>query len=70
MQRLLSYNDLKTLGIPYSKSHLYYLMNHAKFPRPIKLTANTVAWAREDIEEWINKKIELSKKAPLPGNHI
>jgi prophage regulatory protein len=58
MQQLLSYNDLKAFGIPYSKSHLYYLMNRDEFPRPVKLSANTVAWDRDDVQMWIDEKIK------------
>lgn len=54
---LVRYPDLKPLGIPFSKSHIYHLMQLEEFPRPIRLTANTVAWLREEVEDWINKKI-------------
>ena len=63
MSQLLSYKDLKTFGVRYSKSHLYYLMSNNKFPRPAKLSANTVAWIREDIENWINEKIKVHRIA-------
>jgi len=62
MKPLLAYADLKPAGIPYSKSHLYYLMNRNEFPRPIKLSINTIAWVREDIENWINEKIKAHRQ--------
>lgn len=59
LSKLLSFNELKTLGVKYSKSHLYYLMSRGLFPKPLNLSANTVAWIREDIENWVNEKIAL-----------
>lgn len=57
MNRLLSFKELKEFGIPYSKSHLYFLMNKDQFPKPLKLSTNTVAWIKEDIQNWIENKI-------------
>lgn len=66
MLQLLSYNDLKNFGIRYSKSHLYYLMNRNEFPRPVKLSANTIAWDRDDIQIWIDEKIKAHR---ISENH-
>lgn len=61
MLQLLRYHELKSFGVPFSKSHIYFLMSRNVFPRPIKLSANTVAWVREDIENWISEKITASR---------
>lgn len=37
-----------------SKSTIYRLMNEGKFPRPVKLSKNRVAWRSYDIENWLS----------------
>jgi prophage regulatory protein len=55
---LLSIDDLKPLkGIPYSKPHLWRLIRTGKFPRPIRLGENRIAFPESDIDNWIKSKI-------------
>ena len=35
-QELLGYDDLKLLGVPYSKVHIWRLIRAGKFPAPVK----------------------------------
>ena len=35
------------------RSTIYRLMNHGRFPKPIQLGPNAVAWRVEDLEEWL-----------------
>ena len=51
---LLSREDLKALGIPYSKSQLYRRMKEGSFPRAVKLGGSRIAWRRDKIVAWIN----------------
>jgi prophage regulatory protein len=51
---LLSREDLKALGIPYSKSQLYRRMKEGSFPRAVKLGGSRIAWRRDDVIEWID----------------
>lgn len=59
--KLLYYRDLKGLGIPFSRSHLYVLMRDNKFPQAMKLTENKIAWLREEIDTWIQDKIDAHR---------
>lgn len=58
LPKFLEYHELKSLGVPYSKSHLYHLMKEDKFPSPINLSDNTVRWLQTDIEKWIKEKVK------------
>jgi len=39
--------------LPVSKATLWQWVRDGKFPRPIKLGANTTAWKVEDVREFI-----------------
>ena len=51
MTRLLSYNDLRARGIPYSKVHLWRLERDGKFPKRIKIGAKFHGWKESEIDE-------------------
>jgi prophage regulatory protein len=56
MQRFLRRTDVQQIcGLPTST--LYDLMDKGEFPKPIKLSARTVAWLEADIIEWQDRKI-------------
>ena len=57
--KVLSLRDLKRVkGISYSRPHLYRLVNAAKFPRPIKLGENCIAFVEREVDEWLQGKID------------
>ncbi|MFA6700562.1 MAG: AlpA family transcriptional regulator [Thiomicrospira sp.] len=41
-----------------SKSQIYRLSNMGEFPKPTRLTAQSVAWVKQEVEQWINDKIQ------------
>ena len=53
MTKLMDYQDLRAVGIKYSRPHLWRLYTTNKFPKPIKLSASRNAWRAEDIEAWV-----------------
>ena len=55
--RLLSFDDLPSKGVPYSRPHLYRLIKMGKFPRPVKLGENRVAFVEAEIDSYIESKI-------------
>ena len=63
--RVLHYPELKELGVRYSKSHLYKLIKDGNFPKSMRLTDNIVVWLREDIEAWIQSKIDAHRAKQL-----
>lgn len=41
-----------------SKSQVYRLANMGEFPKPTRLTAQSVAWVREEVQQWISDKVQ------------
>lgn len=66
--RLLAYKDLKDFGLRYSRSHVYRLMRAGTFPKPIHLSEGAIAWLKEEIEAWIQERIDASRNQPHQGN--
>lgn len=56
-----SRQDLKTLGIWLSNTQLLRLEAAGRFPRRVRLSASSVCWPGEEIDEWIKKKKEERK---------
>jgi predicted DNA-binding transcriptional regulator AlpA len=52
-KELLAFADLRLLGISYSRAHIYRLIKAGKFPRPVRLGDNRIAFAREKIAAYI-----------------
>ncbi len=55
--RILSYDDLKSRGISYSKVHLWRLEKASKFPRRVPLTDNRHGWLEAEIDQWLAERI-------------
>jgi predicted DNA-binding transcriptional regulator AlpA len=54
---LLSRDDLRALGITYSRQHLHRLMAEGRFPRPVALGGPELyarkAWRAVDVARWL-----------------
>lgn len=51
---VLMFDQLKPiLGIPFSISKLKSMGSEGKFPKPIRIGSNRLAWVRAEIEQWI-----------------
>lgn len=42
----------------FSKPHIYTLIRQGKFPKPVKLSANTSVWLESEINEWLEARIQ------------
>ncbi len=49
--------------VPYSRSEIYRLVGLRQFPQPIKIGARSVAWLADDIEAWIESRIQAPGSA-------
>jgi prophage regulatory protein len=38
-------------------------MSKGEFPRPVRLTANSVGWLESDLEQWLEQRIAASQQA-------
>ena len=46
----------------YKKAWIYKLISQGRFPKPIHLGVRAVAFIESEIDDWIGKLIEASKK--------
>ena len=56
-RRLLDGEDLRALGIRYSRMHLRRLILAGQFPAPISLGENRRAWVADEVHAWIDGRI-------------
>jgi prophage regulatory protein len=56
-QRVLSYADLKTRGIRFSRQWIVKLIASGRFPKPIKLGQASVGFLEHEINGWIDDRI-------------
>ncbi|WP_354691786.1 AlpA family transcriptional regulator [Phytobacter sp. RSE-02] len=47
---------------PISKAWLYKLISQGKFPKPIKIGSRAIAFVESEVDDWINQRIEESRK--------
>ena len=43
--------------IPYSQNHLRRLEAKGSFPKRVRIGANRVAWVRQEIDSWIEARL-------------
>jgi len=55
-RRLLTFADLKELGIPWSRVHVGRLEAAGKFPQHIDLGENSIAWFEDEIDDFLEAK--------------
>lgn len=46
----------------HSKAWLYRLMSQGKFPSSVKIGSRAIAFVEREIDDWINQRIEESRK--------
>jgi predicted DNA-binding transcriptional regulator AlpA len=56
--KLLSYNDLVSLGIVNNRAQLSRLQKNIGFPEGFLLSANSRRWHEVEVEEWVNGRSE------------
>lgn len=54
--KFLRYEDLKAVGIPFSRVHVDRLQKAGQFPKKIKLGPNTAAYLESEIAAWIEAR--------------
>ena len=55
---LLTRADLRALGVPWSRGHLYRVIAAGRFPRPVSTGPNFYdrkLWRRQDVERWLRQ---------------
>lgn len=54
VSKLLSYNDLVSLGVVNNRTQLSRLKRNKGFPEGFLLSANSRRWYEHEVEEWVN----------------
>jgi len=44
--------------VPYSRAHLHRLEDQGEFPKRKRIGANRIAWLRDEVEQWLAKRME------------
>ena len=55
-KQLLSFEDLRTLGLRWSRQWLHAQVKAGKFPAPLKLGPATNAWLRAEWDRWLAER--------------
>lgn len=56
--RLIPMSDLRSeKGIPYSRAHIYRLIEAGSFVKPIRCGGNRIAFLESEIDGWIAGKV-------------
>jgi prophage regulatory protein len=55
--RLISYDDLSSKGVPYSKVQIWRLEKQKRFPKRVSIGPQRYAWVESEIDAWIAERI-------------
>lgn len=48
-----------------SRSTIYLRISHGAFPKPVSLGGRAVGWLEAEIQEWLQRQIETSRKESI-----
>jgi predicted DNA-binding transcriptional regulator AlpA len=51
--RLISESQLKDLGVPWSREWRWKLTREGKFPEPVRLSENRIAYREDELARWM-----------------
>lgn len=54
----------------YSKAWIYRLMGQGKFPSSVKIGSRSIAFVESEVDDWINQRIEESRKEVAENNNV
>jgi prophage regulatory protein len=56
--KLLSFKQLKDMGLPWSREHIWRLESAERFPRRLELSPQRVAWLEDEVIAFIEAKAD------------
>ena len=62
-RRLLRLNEVRH-RVGLRRSAIYLKIKRGEFPAPVRLGARAVAWPSDEIDEWIDSRVSLSRSQP------
>lgn len=54
--RYVRFSELATYSIPWSRVHIRRLVAAGKFPAPVNVDANTIAWPEDEILAFLEQR--------------
>lgn len=54
--KFIRYQQLRERGIPWTRVHLNRLIKAGKFPAPVALGGNSIAWVESEVDEWAERR--------------
>ena len=54
--RAITYADLKSFGIPFTRKHIREMVLAGDFPKPFALSRHRIAWTEDQIVGWITAR--------------
>ncbi len=67
VSQLLKLKDVEE-RVLLKRAKIYALVAAGDFPAPVKLTPGRSAWLAEDIDTWVQRKAEQSRKVSVSGD--
>jgi prophage regulatory protein len=61
--RFISYDDLKPLGIKYSRVQLWRLERDGMFPRRVRIGPQRHGWIEAEINDWFVERVRERDEA-------
>ena len=58
MKKMISKKQLKEMVL-YSPQHILRLEKAGEFPKRVQLGRHRVGWILEEVEDWLQKRIDL-----------
>ena len=62
--KFVRYQDLKALGIPFSRVHVDRLQKAGQFPKKIKLGLNTAVYSQTEVEQYLASRLAARNEKP------
>ena len=69
-RRMLMFQELREHGVLIGRRQVFNLECQGKFPRRVPISENRVGWIADEIEAWVNARIESrSTRLGTVGSH-
>ena len=65
---LLSYDDLRMIGIRYCREHLRRMELEGTFPKRVRLSPARIAWVEAEIAAWL--EVRMTQRGDKPVEHL
>jgi prophage regulatory protein len=61
MKQIIKLSEVKGV-VPLSTASIYRLIKKGEFPKQIKLSERSSGWVLEEVEQWLEEKINKRKE--------